>query len=235
MKMRLGGLLLLLLLWALTASAADEPAMVAARKAVYGGASWKAPGSAVPQEVNEVFRARYREQGQEKLILIYQLTPGPREQFRCQACQPGLGGAVLVQGEKGDWTVQARGELLLTGAPASGPEDLQLIQLGQERWALRSRFRDVAQGLETLRERLLLQEQGQLVLALDEGFVDKPGPGACGAAAAAQSTALLALSGSHAAPRLELVLRYNEGACPAPKPKVERRRFELRDGRFQPE
>jgi hypothetical protein len=222
------------------ARAAGEPDMATARKAIYGGPRWTDPraasffGRGVSLEVNEVFRARYREQAQEKLILIYQLTPGPREQFRCHACVPALGGAVMVEGERG-WRVQARGELLMAGAPYSGPEDLQLFQLGEDRWALRSRQVDLAQGLESRRERLLLQQDEQLLLALDEGFADKPGPGACGPGAAEQGTALQSISGSEAAPRLELVLRYNEGACPKPIATVERRRFQLRDGRFQPD
>lgn len=135
-----GGLVMVMAMVALAAAPVRaEPDMASARKAIYGGASWSDAratrffGSGVRTEVHEVFRARYREQGQEKLILIYQLTPGPREQFRCHACQPALGGAVMAQDERGDWQVQARGELLMAGAPFSGPEDLRLMRLSADR------------------------------------------------------------------------------------------------------
>lgn len=237
-----GGLVMTLAITAMAALPAwAEPDRAAARQAIYGGASWTDAratrffGSGVRVQVHEVFRARYREQAQEKLILIYQLTPGPREQFRCHACQPALGGAVMAQNERGDWQVQARGELLMAGAPFSGPEDLRLMRLSADRWGLRSRHHDVAQGLESRRERVLLQVEGQLLLALDEGFTEKPGPGACGPGAAEQNTALLPLSGSDQSPRLELVLRHNEGACPTPEAQVRRLRLELQaDGRFHP-
>lgn len=237
------------LLTSLWAHAAEPPDMEAARRAVYGGAQWRAGERAEPfftrgtvLYVYEVFRRTYREQDQDKLLLVYQLTPGPREQYRCRSCVPALGAAVLAreiaQGlgrQDGSWRLQARGPLLMWGAPFSGEEDLQLVALGPERWALRSRRYDVGQGYESRQERLVLQQRERLLLTLDEGFLEKPGPGACGPGAAAQSTALQPLAGNDEAPRLELILRYNEGACPSPEARVERRRYELRDGRFQPE
>lgn len=218
-----------------------EPDVAAARKAVYGGATWRDAraasffGRESALQVHEVFRVRYRELERNKLMLVYQLTPGPREQFACHSCVPVLGAAVMAQGPGGAWLVQARGEALMTGAPFSGPEDLQMLQLSPGRWALRSRQSDVVQGLESRRERLVLQQQDRLLLVLDEGFSGKPGPQACGPGTAPQNTAIQPLSGSDEAPRLELILRYNEGGCPAPLARVERRRFELRDGRFASE
>lgn len=221
-----------------------EPTMAVARKAVYGGATWR-DVRAEPffnrdtiLRVYEVFRVRYREQERDKLMLVYQLTPGPREQFACHACLPVLGAAVMAQApasEGGAWRVQARGLVLMAGAPFSGAEDLQMLPLSPGRWALRSRQHDVVQGYETRRERLVIQQGERLLLALDEGFVEKPGPGLCGTGAAVQGTVLQQLSGSDEVPRVELTLRYNEGACPAPSARVERRRFALREGRFQPE
>ena len=231
----------LALLRPLAAAAEPAPDMAAARQAVYGGALWRSGGNAffggasTLLHVHEVFRAAYREQAQDKLMLVYQLTPGPREQYVCHSCRPALGAAVLALDAQGGWHVQARSQLLMWGAPFSGPEDLQLIALGPQRWGLRSRDHDVAQGFESRRERVVVVQQQRLLLALDEGFTEAPGPGACGPGAAAQSTALQGLSGTDEAPRLELILRYNEGACPAPAARVERRRYALRDGRFQPE
>jgi hypothetical protein len=216
-----------------------EPDMASARRLVYGGPTWRDAraerflGRDALAHVTEVFRAGVRVQGQAQLWLAYQLTPGPHEQFRCHACVPGLGVALL--GQEGDrWRLLARGELLAPGAPYSGDEDLQLIELADEQWALRSRRYDVALGLESRRERLILRHQDRLVLALDQGFTDKPGPGACGGQAGEQTTGLSVLSPGQG-PRIELVLRYNEGSCPSPTPQVRRLRFELRDGLFQPE
>lgn len=216
-----------------------EPDMASARRLVYGGATWRDAraerflGRDALAHVTEVFRASVRVQGQTQLWLAYQLTPGPHEQFRCHACVPGLGVALL--GQEGDrWRLLARGELLAPGAPYSGDEDLQLIELADEQWALRSRRYDVAQGLESRRERLILRHQDRLVLALDQGFTDQPGPLACAVQASEQNTGLSVLSPGQG-PRIELVLRYNEGSCPSPTPQVRRLRFELRDGLFQPE
>lgn len=106
-----------------------EPDMASARRLVYGGATWRDAraerflGRDALAHVTEVFRASVRVQGQTQLWLAYQLTPGPHEQFRCHACVPGLGVALL--GQEGDrWRLLARGELLAPGAPYSGDEDL---------------------------------------------------------------------------------------------------------------
>ena len=95
-----------------------------AMKMVYGGSSWRDArvaaffGGRSPTlraEVREVFRARYVEQDVDKLMLVYQLTPGPREQFRCPACVPALGAAVLAADAQGRWRLRAKGPLVLHG------------------------------------------------------------------------------------------------------------------------
>ncbi|WP_143073918.1 hypothetical protein [Roseateles sp. YR242] len=218
------------------------PDMAAARRTVYGGATWRGPqlteffggGSRVSIQaaVTEVYRQRYADQGTEKLMLVYQLTPGPRDQFRCGGCVPALGAALFAADAQGRWQLRARGLLLMPGAPGSGDEDLQMLQVADDRWALRSRRLDVVAGLESRSERLVVEQGDQLVLALDEGFKDKPGPAACGAGAAPQATGVSVLSPG-AGPRVEVVLRFNEGRCPGPEPRVVRQRMTLRDGRFQ--
>jgi hypothetical protein len=231
------------------------PDMPTARKLVYGGPVWQdrrvneffGGGSrvAVRATVTEVWRQRYKEQSTDKLMVVYQLTPGPREQFQCQACVPALGAALFVADERGRWQLRARGRLLMEGAPGAGAEDLQMVQLSDDQWALRSRRVDVASGLETRSERLVLDASPrdaapaapsatELSLALNEGFKDKPGPLACGAGAAAQSTGLSVLSPGKG-PRVEVVLRFNEGRCPRPDPRVVRQRLLLKDGQFVPD
>ncbi|MET0210020.1 MAG: hypothetical protein ABW220_13330 [Burkholderiaceae bacterium] len=223
--------------------AIDPPPNAAtALRMVYGGPRWTDPqlnaffggGSRVKlqAEIREVFRAPYREDGIDKLMLVYQLTPGPRDGFRCAACVPALGAAVLGATAAGRWQLRARGLLLMGGAPGAEDEDLQMLQLGEERWALRSRQRDVNRGLESLSERLVVEHEGKVVVAGYLGFKDKPGPLACGARAAPQSTGVSVLSPG-LGPRVEIVLRFNEGACPAPEPLVRRTRLELRNGEFQ--
>ncbi|MBB3195037.1 hypothetical protein [Roseateles terrae] len=266
------------------------PDMPTARKLVYGGAVWQdrrvneffGGGSRVTVRatVSEVWRQRYKEQSTDKLMVVYQLTPGPREQFQCQACVPALGAALFAADERGRWQLRARSRLLMEGAPGAGAEDLQMVQLSDDQWALRSRRVDVASGLETRSERLVLDaglparaaaamapsspstsakassapspraakartpspgdgapvepSVGELSLALNEGFKDKPGPLACGAGAAAQSTGLSVLSPG-TGPRVEVVLRFNEGRCPRPEPGVVRQRLLLKDGQFIPD
>lgn len=212
-----------------------------AMKMVYGGSSWRDArvaaffGGRSPTlraEVREVFRARYVEQDIDKLMLVYQLTPGPREQFRCPACVPALGAAVLAADAQGRWRLRAKGPLLMAGAPGSGDEDLQLLQLDEQRWILRSRRHDQDRGRESRSERLVLERDGELQLGAELGFDDKPGPQACGAGAAPQTSGVSVLSPGRG-PRVEIVLRFNEGDCPAPRPVVQRTRMELRDGHFQ--
>lgn len=212
-----------------------------AMKMVYGGSSWRDArvaaffGGRSPTlraEVREVFRARYVEQDVDKLMLVYQLTPGPREQFRCPACVPALGAAVLAADAQGRWRLRAKGPLLMAGAPGSGDEDLQLLQLDEQRWILRSRRHDQDRGRESRSERLVLERDGELQLGAELGFDDKPGPQACGAGAAPQTSGVSVLSPGRG-PRVEIVLRFNEGPCPAPRPVVQRTRMELRDGHFQ--
>jgi len=212
-----------------------------AMKMVYGGSSWRDArvaaffGGRSPTlraEVREVFRARYVEQDVDKLMLVYQLTPGPREQFRCPACVPALGAAVLAADAQGRWRLRAKGPLLMAGTPGSGDEDLQLLQLDEQRWILRSRRHDQDRGRESRSERLVLERDGELQLGAELGFDDKPGPQACGAGAAPQTSGVSVLSPGRG-PRVEIVLRFNEGPCPAPRPVVQRTRMELRDGHFQ--
>ncbi|MDH0864506.1 hypothetical protein [Mitsuaria sp. GD03876] len=212
-----------------------------AMKMVYGGNAWRDAkvaaffGGRSPTlraEVREVFRARYVERDVDKLMLVYQLTPGPREQFRCAACVPALGAAVLAADAQGRWQLRAKGLLLMPGAPGSGDEDLQLLQLDDQRWALRSRRHDIDRGRESRGERLLLERGGEVQLAAELGFDDKPGPLACGAGAAPQTSGVSVLSPGRG-PRVEIVLRFNEGDCPSPRPVVQRTRIELIDDRFQ--
>lgn len=210
-------------------------------KMVYGGNTWRDErvaaffGGRSPvlrAEIREVFRQRYTEHDVDKLMLVYQLTPGPRELFHCPACVPALGAAVLAADDQGRWQLRAKGPLLMPGAPGSGDEDLQLLQIADQRWVLRSRRHDVDRGRESRAERLVLERDGELQLAAELGFDDKPGPLACGAGAAPQSSAVNVLSPGRG-PRIEIVLRFNEGPCPAPRPVVQRTRMELRDNRFE--
>ncbi len=217
------------------------PTPDAALRMVYGGPTWRDErvaaffGGRSPTlraEVREVFRARYLEGEVDKLMLVYQLTPGPRDQFRCDACVPALGAAVLAADEAGHWKMRARGLLLMPGMPGSGDEDLQLLQIADERWTLRSRRYDNDRGRESRSERLVIERQGEVQLAADLGFSDKLGPLACGARAAPQSTGVSVLSPG-VGPRVEVVLRFNEGDCASIQPVVQRTRLELREGRFQ--
>lgn len=243
-----GGLLAAALLTLAAGAQAQIPIAVeqppkpdAAMKLVYGGASWRDEkvaaffGGRSPTlraEIREVFRARYVEADVDKLMLVYQLTPGPRAQFQCPACIPALGAAVLAADPQGRWKLRAKGPLLMPGTPGSGDEDLQLLQLADDRWLLRSRYQDANRGLEDRRERLVIERDGELQLAADLGFIEKPSPVACGAGAAPQATAVNVLSPGRG-PRVEIVLRFNEGACPRPQPVVQRTRLQLIDGRFQ--
>lgn len=211
-----------------------------AMKMVYGGNTWRDERAAaffggraptLRAEVREVFRARYVEADVDKLMLVYQLTPGPRAQFQCHACIPALGAAVLAADAQGRWKLRARGLLLMPGSPFSGDEDLQMLQVADDRWLLRSRVYDVQGGVEDRQERLVIERDGELQLAAELGFESKPGPGACGSGAAPQASAVNVLSPG-AGPRIEVVLRFNEGACPSPRAVVQRTRMELRDGRF---
>ncbi|OWQ93463.1 hypothetical protein CDN99_03040 [Roseateles aquatilis] len=219
----------------------SPPKADAAMRMVYGGTTWRderiaaffgGRSPALRAEIREVFRARYVERDVDKLMLVYQLTPGPRDQFRCAACVPALGAAVLAADEAGRWKLRARGLLLTQGMPGSGDEDLQLLQIADDRWILRSRRHDDDRGRESRRERLILERDGEVQLAADLGFEDKPGPRACGAGAAPQTSGVSVLSPG-LGPRVEVVLRFNEGTCPSPRPVVQRTRMELRDGRFQ--
>lgn len=211
-----------------------------AMKMVYGGNTWRHERAAaffggraptLRAEVREVFRQRYVESDIDKLMLVYQLTPGPRDQFRCPACVPALGAAVLAADAQGRWKLQAKGLLLVPGSPGSGDEDLQMLQIDEQRWVLRSRRHDVDRGRESRSERLILERDGELRLGAELGFDDKPGPAACGAAAAPQTSGVSVLSPG-GGPRVEIVLRFNEGECPSPRPVVQRTRLELRDGTF---
>lgn len=229
------------------------PDMATARKMVYGGPVWQdrrvndffGGGSRVTVRatVTEVWRQRYKEQSTDQLMVVYQLTPGPREQFQCQACVPALGAALFAADERGRWQLRARGRLLMEGAPGAGAEDLQMVQLTDDQWALRSRRLDVSAGLETRSERLVVDPGAsptldagprELRVALSEGFNDKAGPLACGSGAAPQATGLSVLSPG-TGPRVEVVLRFNEGPCPRPEPRIVRQRLVLRDGQFVPD
>jgi len=208
---------------------------------VYGGNTWRHErvaaffGGRSPvlrAEIREVFRQRYVESDVDKLMLVYQLTPGPRDQFRCAACVPALGAAVLAADAAGRWKLSAKGLLLMPGSPGAGDEDLQLLQIADDRWVLRSRRYDVDRGRESRSERLVLERDGELQVGAELGFDDKPGPLACGASAAPQTSGVSALSPGRG-PRVEIVLRFNEGACASLRQVVQRTRMTLIDGRFQ--
>ncbi|KAI1692008.1 hypothetical protein Ddc_23907 [Ditylenchus destructor] len=100
----------------------SPPKPEVAMKMVYGGNTWRderaaaffgGPRRRLRAEVREVFRARYVEADVDKLMLVYQLTPGPHAQFQCHACIPALGAAVLAADAQGRWRLRARGLLLI--------------------------------------------------------------------------------------------------------------------------
>jgi hypothetical protein len=209
---------------------------------LYGGGVWvdknlggffkdKTEGYVTPK-----FEGRFVEGGISKLLVLGYITPEPGEDYQCHECVPLIGGAIF-QRQESKWVVESaqkiigRGDVLETG-------EFRLIQIGPEKYGVSIHITDAHQGYEDDRFVVLVPYQGNLNVALDAGFIEKPGD-------AAFTESNVALLKQDLNIKFELGknseyfdavvrARYNDGDSQHWVRKDETKRYQFRDGKFEP-
>jgi hypothetical protein len=209
---------------------------------LYGGETWadKIIGDYFKDKtegyISPKFEGRFTEGGINKLLVLGYITPEPADGYFCHACVPLIGGAIF-QKQDLKWVVESvqkiigRGDVVETG-------DFNLVQIGPDKYGISIHITDAHQGYEDNRFEILVPYQGSLKIALDAGYIEKPGPAACidGHAALHNQDVSLKFEPGKNPEYFDAVVRvrYNDGECKHWTRKEETKHYQLHDGKFEP-
>ena len=184
---------------------------------LYGGVVWKSDKLKSYFEgqdygyVSVAFETSYVEQGQNKRVVIVRITPRPAEDYACHACAPVIGGGIFKWSATG-WAVESKGEIV--GWGNSFGETFSLVEVGPDRYGVLDNITDVHQGYEDKSIRLVISYNGSFRSALNVGFGEKPGPGACeDVSAPEQYAGIQFLRTKSEFFDVHSKLKFNEGPC----------------------
>jgi hypothetical protein len=122
--------------------------------------------------VREAFTASRRVGQTEKFVLLTAAVPSEDEEFYCHACAPVIGMAVFSKnGDK--WTMVASNKTVtFAGGFGKVPADIQLLQIGPERYAVKIVDVGTGQGETTTVMQLLVPWRDTVNLALERIIAD---------------------------------------------------------------
>lgn len=207
---------------------------------LYGGAIWtdKSIGDYFKDKtegyISPKFEGRFIEGGINKLLVLGYITPD--EDYFCHACVPLVGGAVFQKQESKLVVESAQkiigwGDVLETGT-------YELVQIGPDKYGVSIHITDAHQGYQDNKFEILVSYQGKLNIALDAGYVERPGDAACiddNVELPKQDLSLKFEPGKNPEYFDAIVrARYNDGACQHWVRKEETRRYQFHDGKFEP-
>jgi hypothetical protein len=210
---------------------------------LYGGLVWKDKilakyfGGKTTGYLIPVFEKRFTEGETEKYLVLGHITPEPTETYVCHACTPLIGGAIFVkQGSK--WVVESKQKIIGWGAGLA-QDDISIEKNGPVKYGVLIRIDDAHQGYEDRRERLLVPNQKNLDVALEVGYVEKPGPAAClegNIDFPAQSVEIKFEQGNNAEYFDAVVhVEYNEGVCDKENIRINKTtRYQYHKGKYIP-
>lgn len=205
---------------------------------LYGGVIWKDQSikkffnDATEAHITPKFEVRFTENGKDKLFVLGYVAP--TEEYICHACVPLLGGAIFRY-DNSAWIVESKqtiigwGDVLETG-------EFQLVKIGPDRYGLSVHITDAHQGYEDNRYLVIVPYKGKLLIALDSGFIEKPGSAAYiedDVELAEQNVSINFAQGNN----LEyfdvvLKLNYNEAAGKEWHLKSETQHYTFKDGQY---
>lgn len=206
---------------------------------LYGGKTWthanlkKYFDGRSTGYISLAFDASYMENNQEKHIVISHITPNPADDYHCHACTPLVGGAVYVKSKEG-WSMESESKII--GWGSSLGEAISLDKIGPERYGIFLAIDDAHQGYETKYINLIIPYQGALDIALQVGFTEKPGPGACGKAAQAQKVGINFVK-ARDSEYFDVVanIKRNGGRCRKSMPVYRKTaRYKFVNGKYEP-
>lgn len=161
--------------------------------------------------ISVAYESGYNENNLEKHVVIFHITPEPAEQYMCHACSPLIGGAIYTK-TKDSWAIETK-SMIIGWGNAFG-EKMSLVRIGKDRHAVMLSISDAHQGYETKYINLIVPYNNKLNVALNVGFIEKPGPGACGEAAPEQKVEIkFDETGNSEYFNISAKIQYNEGPC----------------------
>jgi hypothetical protein len=181
--------------------------------------------------ISLAFKSSYIENGQEKHIVISHITPEPADEYVCHACYPLIGGAVFSKAG-GGWKMESGSKII--GWGGSFQEEMNLVKIGPDRYGVKLLVEDDSQGYETKLIWLILPHNTELSEALEVGFGEKPGPGACGKRAQKQ-TVELEMVNAEGSEYFDVIshVKRNNGSCKKLSAQRETNRYRFISGKYK--
>lgn len=221
----------------------DEKVSDEAKKAfidIYGGSIWQDESLAyyfkgqTSGYVTPIFEARFTEGGMEKLLVLGHITPEPMEGYWCHACYPLLGGAIFLK-QGSVWVVESMRKVIGWGDVFGGGR-FSIIPISPAKYGVAIRIADAHQGYEDLRAEILVPHHGNLDVALDVGYREKPGSGACEVVELLPQNVDMRFEPGKNSGYFDTVIQvqYNDGNCEHFVRHAETVRYQFHDGKYQP-
>jgi hypothetical protein len=228
----------LLLIFHLSSSFADENKQLDRQQALmllYGGDIWTSDklkeyfNGQDRGYISVAFEAPYVEQGQNKYVVIVRITPKPAEEYACHACTPIIGGGVFKLSGT-DWAVESKGDIVGWGGTFG--EKFSLVNIGLDKHGILDSIEDSHGGYEDKSIKLIIPYNGYFHNALNIGFGEKPGPGACGHVPK-QYVAVHFLQAKSEFFDVESKLKFNDGTCKKFSVRNQIARYRFSDGIYK--
>ena len=144
-------------------------------------AEWVGGGGASdlsPVDVSVLAAPAFGQDGAERRFLLVQLVPETEGGFNCHACAPGIGAATFTKTAEG-WRLDARSPHVADLGSSGAAPELELVQVGPQRYGVVFHWVYVGQGETYAGETFLLESGAKVIRALDlDVFYDNAG--ACG-------------------------------------------------------
>jgi hypothetical protein len=207
---------------------------------VYGGSKWedkvlekyfkgKTTGYVTPK-----FEEKFTEDGKEKLLVLGYITPEPIDNYGCHACVPLLGGAIFLKQGSG-WIPESVNKIIGWGDPLEIGR-FGIVLIGPKKYGVAMYISDAHQGYEDVRAEILVPHEGNLNVALDAGYIEKPGEAACmdNKDAVSPQSVDMKFETVNNSDYYDAVVQvqYNDGTCEKFVRQDKTTRYRLRDGKY---
>lgn len=209
---------------------------------LYGGVTWKSKNigeffkGKKKGYISPKFEGRFTEGGRNKLLVLGYITPAPIESYFCHACLPLIGGAIFRQKDS-RWVVEAAQKIIGWG-DVFETGNFDLIQIGPDKYGVLIHVSDSHQGYEDSKFEILVPYNGHITIALDAGYIEKPGPAACidDNINMPQQDLKIKFEAGKRPEYFDVIVqaKYNDGNCQGWTRKAEIKRYQFNNGKFKP-
>ena len=185
--------------------------------------------------VTPVFEQTFTEGGNKKLLVVGVISDAEKPMPACHACVPVIGGAIFIK-LRDRWVVESEQKVIGWGGPFASEGQISLVHIGKDKYGVSIRNSDMHQGFEYSGVRILVPRNGNLDLALDVSFTDKPSEGACEFSNKLPQSLDVKFEPANRNGYFDAVIRmqYNDGDCNKSVRYDKTTRYILRDGKYDP-